>query len=285
MSEKDIEVLEPEIETAPEASGLVAESQGSIDSMLLLADNIDRLIEAQNKIRAAVMKLAQPGDWVKFGDGDTQKAEIGFAGAMRIGSTLGVNFTNWEARKESGRDESGEWYRWEYECDASYRGRIIRVYGRAGSRDKFFGKVRGEFKPLHEVDEGNIKIAGRRAAMKEGVKVLFGLHHMDPNFVSKYGISLASAGGHSFKSVEQKASESNVTSVQIESVMKREGTTNGRKWEMFIIKDAEGVEYKTFSKEIAEISKALIGKSASIQFSKNDKGITLDSIEPAAETK
>lgn len=195
MSKQEIEVIEQDIETAPDAGGLVTQSVSDIETMIALSENIDRAIAAQNKIRAALMKLAQPGDWVKFGD----KAEIGFAGAMRIGSTIGVNFTNWTEKKEKDRDELGEWYRWEYECDVTYSNRTIRVYGRAGSRDKFFGKAYGNLKPLHEVDEGNIKMAARRAAMKEGVKVLFGLHHMDPSYLSKFGINLEEATGYDHK--------------------------------------------------------------------------------------
>src|SRR3990167_6388696 len=173
MSEekKDIEAVEPEIESENEETGLVRTTKEGIDSMLALADNIDRLIEAQNKIRTAVMKLAQPGDWVLFGkEGEGGKAEIGFAGCMRIASTLGVNFTNWTHSKELNRDEIGEYYRHEYECDVSYRGRLVRVFGRASSRDKFLGKVKGEYRPLSEIDEGNIKMIARRAAMKEGTR-------------------------------------------------------------------------------------------------------------------
>src|SRR3990167_6591528 len=136
-----VDVLEPELEAGPEASGLVVTSKTAVEDTLYIADNIEKLIDAQNRIRAAVMKLAQPGDWVLFGEKEKGKAEIGFAGAMRIGSVLGVNFTNWEAKKEIGRDEIGEWYRWEFEADVSSRGRNVRVYGRASSRDKFLGKV------------------------------------------------------------------------------------------------------------------------------------------------
>lgn len=246
------EVIETDLETGPDAAGVIKAEDGfAFEQQIALADNMGKLVEAQNKIRLALLSLAQPGDWVVFGDADKAKAEIGFAGSMRIGSTLGISFTDFEARKETGVDEIGPWYRWEVECAANYRGREVRLYGRAGSRDKFFGKARGEFKKLQDVDEGNIKMAARRAAMKEGVKVLFGLHHMDPEYLKKNGVQLESAGGYSFKDQEQKAAEtSEAKGVKIDIITQKVGD----KWTKFTI-TAAGVSFGTFDKKIADIAK------------------------------
>jgi len=269
-SMQEAEVMDDVIETAPEAGGLVkAEGGLAIADQLALADNMGKLVEAQNKIRLALLSLAQPGDWVIFGEGEKAKAEIGFAGSMRIGSTLGISFTDFEARKESDVDEIGPWYRWEVECTAHYRGREVRLYGRAGSRDKFFGKVRGQFKPLHEVDEGNVKMAARRAAMKEGVKVLFGLHHMDPEYLKKNGVRLESAGGYNFKDQEQKAAEvSEAKGVKIDTITQKVG----EKWTKYTI-TAAGVSFGTFDKKIAEIAKTAkdSGGAVDITYKFNEK--------------
>ena len=271
-----VEAIEPDIETTPEAGGLIATSRESVEDLYYLADNIEKMISAQNKIRLAVLKLAQPGDWVTFGKEDKEKAEIGFAGALRIGSTLGVSFTNWESKKETGRDDIGEWYRWEFECDSVFRGRIVRVYGRAGSRDKFFGKDKGEFKEIHDIDEGNIKMAARRAAMKEGVKVLFGLHHMDPTYLKANGVKLASAGGYAFKSTDEKAAETqNITEIIKDAILAKSGKkANGQAWNLYKITMADGSELATFSdtehKKAVEFVKS--GQVAQVNFKINDKG-------------
>lgn len=268
MSDKEIEVVDPEIEAAPEASGIVGGALG-IDDQLALAENIDKLVEAQNKIRMALLRLAQPGDWVVFGEGEKKKAEIGFAGSMRVGSTLGVNFTNWTAEKEKDTDEKGQWYRWNFECDASFKNRTVRVYGRAGSRDKFFGKAHGSYKELHDVDEGNIKMAARRGAMKEGVKVLFGLHHMNPAELERYGVSLEQAQGYAFKGAEAQASESKSVTVKISEVTMKKGNN----WTRYSVKDVEGVVYSTFSESFAKVAKEAkeSDKSAVITFITNPK--------------
>lgn len=250
---REAEVVEEEIETGPEAGGLIkAPQMGSMDGVLNLAQNIDKIVEAKNKIRAGILKLAQPGDWTLFGEeGKPQKAEIGFAGSQRIGSTLGMSFTNWSSSKERGTDEKGDWFRWEFEADCTWNGITIRVYGRAGSRDKFFGKARGEWKPLHDVDEGNIKIAARRACMKEGVKCQLGLHHMDPDFLKQYGIKLEAAGGHSFSNASAQSQDVQTVTVGIEDVTVKKT----EKWTKYTIKDSEGVAYTTFSESFAKVAK------------------------------
>lgn len=201
------EVEETDIEVLPGAgqSGLVeGTEQQDVDSLMFLADNIDRIIEAKNKIRTALYRLAKPGDWVIFtsdkdvADGKEPTAEIGHAGACRISSTIGISFSAWIARKDNGVDEKGPWYRWEAECTASYRGVSVRVFGRAGSRDKFFGKAYGEMKDLSEINEGDIKMAAIRGCQKEGVKVLLGLHHIPVSELVALGVKLQSAKGYKF---------------------------------------------------------------------------------------
>lgn len=249
------EVEEPEIETGPEAGGLVPlQSKEQVQDLIFFAENLNAVIEAQNKIRMAILKLTQPADWALFNG----KAELGFAPANRIGSTLGVSYLNWSAEKVIGSDEKGSWYRWEYQADAVHGKRTIRVYGRAGSRDKFFGKKDGEYRELHDVDEGNIKIAAMRACKKEGVKDLFGLHHLDPSYLKAHGIDLAAAGGHTFKGTKDQAEEAQSVTVAIAAINTKTGKNpEGKVWVKYAIKDIEGVVYGTFSESMgAEAEKA-----------------------------
>lgn len=281
---QEIEKLEGEqdIELMPENTGIITHSKTDVEDILFLAENIEKVVQAQNKIRMVLLKLAQQGDWVVFGKGDKSKAELGFAGAMRVGATIGVNFTNWAAEKETGTDDKGEWYRWNYECDAMYRNRTIRVFGRASSRDKFFGKEYGEYKQLHDIDEGNIKMAARRGAMKEGVKVLFGLHHMNPAELEKYGIQLEYANKYEFKNKEEQAETAQETQtivVSVESITKKVDPKG--KWTKFSVQDTEGAKYSTFDKTFAELAdKAKANKQAikidyvSTQYGNDIKNIT-----------
>jgi hypothetical protein len=277
----EIEAIEREIEPLPDSSGLITTTKSSAEDIFWLADNIEKIIQSQNKIRLAILKLAQPGDWVVFGDDAAKKAEIGFAGANRIGATLGISFKNWNAEKIKESDEKGEYYRWEFTCDAIFRNTEIRVYGRASSRDKFFGKAHGAWKPLHDIKEDDIKCAAMRAAKKEGVRDLLGLHHLDPDFLTKNGVILSSAGGHSFKGQDAAAAETNSVNVTIENVLMKSGTNkeSGKPWVKYTVVDAEGVEYATFSETVAKLAKAAKESKAvaKIDFTKDKWGLAISS--------
>lgn len=275
MSEAEVVDDTEEIDTLPVATGVVGGGL-AIEDQIVLAENIGKMVEAQNKIRMALLGLAQKGDWVVFGNGENEKAELGFAGSMRIGATLGVSYTNWAAEKEVGTDEKGSWYRWNYECDAIFRGRTVRTYGRASSRDKFFGKVRGEYKALHDIDEGNIRMAARRGAMKEGIKVLFGLHHFEPDTLKKHGVRLEGAMGHEFKSAEKAAEETQSVTVKVADVRMKKGDN----WTKYTIIDVEGASYSTFSETAAKTAKDAKegGKDVTISFTRGKYGNEIKSI-------
>lgn len=253
-----VEPAEPEeLETTD--TGLVPkETRQSVEDILFLSDNIEKIIDAQNKIRMNLLRLAQPGDWFLFKNADKPddkgKAELGFAGSYRIATSLGVNFENWERRKVEGTDEYGPWYRWEFECDAVFRNRRVRCYGRAGSRTKFFGKSHGAHKALRDIDEGDIIISAWRGAAKEGVKSLFGLHHMDPDYMREFKINLVEVSGFEFKGDKGKAEATQSVTRQLMDVREKKG----EKWTQYQVYDDEGVIYKTFDKKVAEAAKAAV---------------------------
>jgi len=100
--------------------------------------------------------------------------------------------------KEKGLDDKGEWYRWEFEADATLNRKTIRFMGRAGSRDKFFGKANGELKIISDISEGDIKMAARRAVIKEAVRSMLGLRHIPLDMLTGLGVKVAEAKGHTF---------------------------------------------------------------------------------------
>lgn len=192
-------------------SGLATVNGGDLD-ILGIAEKIEKWAEAANKIRKAVMKLAYPGDWVIFDtesgdDGKETCGEIGSAGAERIFSYLPFSASNWEARKITGQDDKGDWYRWEYEADIALNGKVLRPLGRAGSRDKFYGKAHGEWKPLSDISEGDIKIAARRAVIKEGVRTHLGLRHVPLSVLKELGVKAETAKGHKFGKKDAAATD------------------------------------------------------------------------------
>jgi hypothetical protein len=100
--------------------------------------------------------------------------------------------------------------------------------------------------------------------MKEGVKVLFGMHHMDPKELEKVGIKMDSATGVSFKSAETKSEEAQTATVAVQDVRVKKGDN----WTKYTIIDVEGVSYSTFSESFATVAKEAkaSGKQVTIAF-------------------
>lgn len=206
---QDTELVETEPKTNSEDNKTLEET-GISDKYLAHLDfvskNIDRFVAAKQKIWSAILRLAKAGDWVVFESKDDNSPTgkrssvcLSGAGADRIASSIGISFTNWKETKDVGNDEKGNWYRYWFECDCSFGTRTIRVMGRAGSRDKFFGMAHGEMKELSEIDESNIRMAAFHNTLKEGVKLLLGLRNIPVEEFEKAGIRLSYARRVEFK--------------------------------------------------------------------------------------
>lgn len=279
--DKELETMEvaekEDIEGAAAGALLPLGGDEQLFALETIAKNADRMIAAKQKVWNVLLKIAKPGDWTVFGSQGKQKAELGHGGAMRYAAFLGISFTNWSAEKATGTDEKGQWYRWDYECDTVFAGRTIRTYGRAGSRDKFFGKEHGEYKELHDVDEGNLKIAARRAAMKEGVKTLLGLHHIPPAELEAAGVKMGSASGYDFKSDEEKktdGAELKTLTANIEKVTQRLVKVKGKDTPVYTIHATDGDKFDTWSETDAKVAKASMEdkKSVTIGYITNQYG-------------
>jgi len=216
QNQEIIEVEEVEHEALPDPSldenakkeetGITA---GYLQQLDYVASNIDKHINAHEKIWLAILKIAKEGDWVIFGDGQKQTVCLSGPGAERIAKTVGVSFINWKEKKEIIKDAKGDGYRYWFTCTARFGGRSVLAMGRASSRDKFFGKVKGELRPLEDIAEDNIRMAAFRGAMKEGVRILFGLRNIPKIEFDRAKIPLINTTGYTFqKPADAKAATS-----------------------------------------------------------------------------
>lgn len=204
MSNKDVVLYDAdgrEIETEPEITTALTYSEDNLKHLETTANGIERFVAAYMKIQNVILKLAKPGDWVIFKHGNEEVACIGGAGTERIAAALGISFIDWKEKKETNKDEKGlEFYVWWHTCTVVFGNRKIEVVGRFGSRNKLLGKKDGVWRPLSEIDETDIKMASRRNAMKEGVRIMLGLRSIPVEELKKAGISLAYATKVDFKS-------------------------------------------------------------------------------------
>ena len=214
---QDIEI----VETQPDAGdeNKILEETGISDKYLahldFVAKNIDRFVSAKQKIWQAILRLAKDGDWVVFESEDKNSPTgkrssvcLSGPGADRIASSIGINFSKPEEKKDLGEDEKGKWYRYWFTGEASFGGRSITVMGRASSRDKFFGIAYGQLKELSDIDESNIRMAAYHNYLKEGVKILLGLRNIPLDEFTKVGIKLSYARRYEFKKPNGQATTS-----------------------------------------------------------------------------
>lgn len=114
------------------------------------------------------------GDWTIQGN----KACLCSAGAERVGTLFAIRFHKTTWKKEEFTDGEGKGYRYVYSGNATLGNRLIEVQGNYSTRDKFHGKAHGEWKPLEEINEGEIRNAAYHIYTGNGIKALLGMRNI-----------------------------------------------------------------------------------------------------------
>ena len=280
---------ETEIITAP-----VPVNDDKINALIAAAARLDELGMALDKFRAFTLKRALPGDFVAFKgeDGEEYLSLVGPA-AERIAAAIGVSFVDWKDYKTQDKDAKGDLYIWWYECTTLWQGRRLeRTTGRAGSRDRFFGMVRGEIKELSDVSEGDIRTAARRNCMKEGVALMLGLRRIPKKAAEAMGLDLTKVktvdfGAKSSKGAEAAPSGTPITLVKYEVKEipykdKSKGTFS--KW---IFTDDKGAKYETIKEKVAHAAITFVEKKAlcKVAYTKGQYGNDLTGIMAATASE
>lgn len=272
----DIEVKDAEIvEPVTGQGGLMAmaseqDSKLAVENTLWLAEHVDKLVDAMQTIHRAVLKIAHDGDWVQF----SGKGCLTSAGAERIANMFGMSQSNWTSHKESGRDDKGEWFRWTYEVDVSFKGRTVRGQGIFGSRDKFFGFQGGQWKELSDVDEQNIRKAARHAAYKEGIRILLGLRNIPVNVLQKAGINIGDVREVQFKDNKPANNTGNGYSKPLPLDKSTAGMTEPQRKMMFALTK----NLKLDTDQVHKVLKKLVNKESSKDLTMKEASIILDTL-------
>lgn len=254
-----VETVEPE----HEAEGIVQvieppQSADQMDAVIQISKRIDDYAKAHDTIVGAVVKRSYPGDWVvhkKDGESDeNQKANMGAAAAERMAAFVGITESNWSRGDKEWSDDKKH-YTYSYEADFTFGKRTIHVISRVGTRDKFFGKLKGAWKPLEDVQEDDIKKAAFRACRKEGVRTLLGLRNVpvaklkDLGFdISKINIVGFEEKGKTLSTDQKKAGTDGLIEVAVkikDFAIGWKGPKNVR----FDATDSDGVKYSFFGAE------------------------------------
>jgi hypothetical protein len=144
--------------------------------------------EAFKSLRVILIGYTREKDWVNI-DGQPFLQE---SGAQAIGVPMAVNLVDVKNDKQWGEDKKGRFYTWTYSGKAySLKvGREMEVEGICASRDRFFGKVSGEYKELEDVEEPQIRRKAFTNLYRNSVVRLLGLRNIEWSELSTAGLNI-----------------------------------------------------------------------------------------------
>ena len=159
---RDLFSLPTKPEEAPDLDRLPLEA---------LADLAEKQIVALRRIMTAAISVTNPHDWVLLGG----QPFLLCSGAEKIARLFGISWEIQEVVEELKQDEKGEWVLYTAKGRFRMGSHEIEAIGTASTRSPFFGKVRGELRPLAEVDLPSVKKAAVTNCILNGIKRMLGL--------------------------------------------------------------------------------------------------------------
>lgn len=107
------------------------------------------------------------------------------AGAERVGTLFDIKFFEVTHKKEKFTDSIGEGYRYVYQGKAAMGNSVTFAQGIYGTRDKFLGYVRDEYRPIEEINERDIMQAAYHIFKGNAVKELLGIRQIPEEELKK----------------------------------------------------------------------------------------------------
>lgn len=260
------------------------------DTLVSLAEQAEKRINAMNKIKQVSLKLTNRHDWTDQGG----KPYLQVSGAEKIARMFGISWRISEPEKEF---TEGGHYSFTYKGYFSLAGATIEVIGTRSSKDGFFKKydysqkdengkgIKTEL-PASEIDTGDVKKAAYTNCIGNGIVRLLGLRNLTyedlekfaqitPDMIDKVGYK------KSCKTETGISSEgSQKVTAGVSDIRKKTGEKNGKPWTSYIVKCGEA-EYKTFSESNAKIAKeaAEAGLMVEINYTVGKFGNDIESIK------
>jgi len=160
--DNDLFTLPTRPEEAPPAERLPLEQ---------LAELAERQIQALRRIMVAAISCTAPQDWVLLGG----QPFLLCSGAEKIARLFGISWEITALEEEEREDAKGKWILFTARGKFRMGPHEIEAVGTASTRSPFFGKVRGELRPLEEVDLPSVKKAAVTNCILNGIKRMLGL--------------------------------------------------------------------------------------------------------------
>ena len=161
MSENDKEII------------AVSGSEGQQEDIIFAAE---QRVNQLQRVLGVSLKVTNSQDWV-----DQQgKPYLMASGAEKIARLFGLRIKDVKSEKRASSDEKGNFYFYVYTgiVEMGNGKDSIEAVGTCSSKDQFFAKVKGELKPLSEIDETNIMKAAYTNMIANGITRLLGIRNL-----------------------------------------------------------------------------------------------------------
>jgi len=146
------------------------------DSLLMIAQQAERRIDAVIKIKQIALKVTNPRDWTDQGG----NPYLQVSGAEKIANLFNIS---WRIDEPICETEDDGHFTYSYTGTFTVSGRSIQVSGSRSSKDPFFKKyewVNGVKKelPISAIDRRDVKMAAMTNLLGNGITRLLGIRNL-----------------------------------------------------------------------------------------------------------
>ena len=267
-------------------SDLVVQDNGlpmlADDSLIQIAKQAEARIDAVIKIKQIALKVTNGNDWCDQ-DG---KPYLEASGSEKVANVFNISWRFLDPEPKYEEEQDGH-YTYTYRGEFCLAGRTIEVEGSRSSKDGFFkqnvweNNVKTEKDVRDRDNKRDVKMAALTNLLGNGITRILGIRNLTYADLEKFaGIKQDEVKGVKYNKTannppmkapsEKKQGETTsdntvVASILIAEVLETNGTTKGKDWTKYTIKDDKGVEYGTFSQTFAAFAHGSIGSGIPVQ--------------------
>ena len=264
----------------------------SDNTLLALAENAEKRVDALNKIKRAALKATNPRDWTD----QNGNPYLQVSGSEKVGRVFGIS---WRIDEPVLEREEGGHFSYTYKGIFALAGAEIDAIGTRSSKDGFFKKydyskkdedgnsIKTELPPS-EIDKGDVKKAAYTNCIGNGVTRILGLRNLTwedlhefaninrEQVTGKVDYKKSGKQQDGIKSEGALTATVAVSDVRVSEYTKRDKT----KGEKFTIKSGDD-SYNTFSKSFATVAKDARGEGLKVEitYTENSYGKNIEAIK------
>jgi hypothetical protein len=137
-----------------------------------LVNLAEQRLEFQKKIIPIALKITNPSDWTN----QSGKPWPSGSAVEKIRNLFGISIIDIKEKREDLEGQSG--YLYTYSGTFKFANTQIDAIGTCSSKDQFFAKTKKGYRPVEEIDQGNIKKAAYTNMMVNGITRILGMRNL-----------------------------------------------------------------------------------------------------------